>query len=59
MHVGKGKVIGQTDLILGKVTGKTVDKDFIVPGTGLSREELFNEAIKRGVYESGLYGQEL
>ena len=59
MQVGKGKVVGQTDLILGKVTGKTVDKDFIVPGTGLSREELFNEAVKRGVYESGLYGQEL
>ena len=59
MHVGKGKVVGQTDLILGRVTGKTVDKDFIVPGTGLSREELFNEAVKRGVYESGLYGQEL
>ena len=59
MQVGKGKVVGQTDLILGKVTGKSVDKDFIVPGTGLSREELFNEAVKRGVYESGLYGQEL
>ena len=59
MQVGKGKVVGQTDLILGKVTGRSVDKDFIVPGTGLSREELFNEAVKRGVYESGLYGQEL
>jgi len=59
MQVGKGSVVGQTDLILGKVTGKSVDKNAIIPGTGLTREELFNEAVKRGVYESGLYGQDI
>ena len=59
MQVGKGKIVGQTDLIVGKVTGKTVDPKAIVPGTGLTREELFNEAIKRGGYESGMYGQDV
>lgn len=59
MQVGKGRVVGQTDLILGKVTGKTVDPKAIVPGTGMTREELFDEAVRRGVYESGMYGQDI
>ena len=59
MQVGKGKVVGASDYIVGKVTGKALDKTAEVRGTGMTREEIFNEAVKRGVYESGMYGQDL
>lgn len=59
MQVGKGKVVGASDYIVGKVTGKALDKGAEVRGTGMTREEIFDEAIKRGVYESGMYGQDV
>jgi len=59
MQVGKGKVIGASDYIVGKVTGKALDKGAEVRGTGMTREEIFDEAIKRGVYESGMYAQDV
>jgi len=59
MQVGKGKVVGASDYIVGKITGKALDKAAEVRGTGMTREEIFNEAVKRGVYESGMYGQDV
>ena len=51
MHVNKGGIV-----LAG--TGSVSSKQK-VSGTGMTREEIFNEAVKRGVYESGLYGQDL
>jgi len=59
MQTGKGAIVGQSDLIAGKITGKTVRKDFEVRGTGMTREEIYNEAVRRGVYEAGLYGSDV
>ena len=59
MQVGKGKVVGASDLIVGKITGKALDRGAEVRGTGMTREEIFNEAVKRGVYESGMFGQDI
>ena len=59
MQTSKGAVVGQSDLIVGKITGKTVKKDFEVRGTGMTREEIYNEAVRRGVYEAGLYGSDV
>ena len=59
MQTSKGSVVGMSDVIAGKVTGKTVKRDFEVRGTGMTREEIYNEAVKRGVYESGLYGADV
>ena len=59
MQTSKGAVVGQSDLIAGKITGKTVRKDFEVRGTGMTREEIYNEAVRRGVYEAGLFGSDV
>lgn len=59
MHVGKGGVVTSVDDLVSGIRGKGVSKTAEVSGTGLTREEIFNEAIKRGVYESGMYGREL
>jgi len=59
MQTSKGAVVGQSDLIVGKITGKTVKKDFEVRGTGMTREEIYNEAVRRGVYEAGLFGSDV
>ena len=59
MQTSKGAIVGQSDLIAGKITGKTVKKDFEVRGTGMTREEIYNEAVRRGVYEAGLYGSDV
>ena len=59
MQVGKGKVVGASDYIVGKVTGKALDRGAEVRGTGMTREEIFDEAVKRGVYESGMYAQDV
>tara|TARA_R110002051_G_scaffold324566_1_gene422432 strand:- start:111 stop:3023 length:2913 start_codon:yes stop_codon:yes gene_type:complete len=59
MQTSKGSVVGQSDLIAGKITGKTVKKDFEVRGTGMTREEIYNEAVRRGVYEAGLFGSDV
>ena len=55
MQTEKGSVVERLD----RLTGTNPDKNFKVSGTDMTREEIFNEAIKRGVYESGLYGQDL
>ena len=36
-----------------------VDPNAKVHGTDMTRQEIFDEAIKRGVYESGLYGTDV
>lgn len=60
MHIGKGGDLQRKlDLISGKKPTTGVNPKFEVPGTGMTREEIFNEAVKRGVYESGLYGQDI
>ena len=59
MQTSKGSVVGMSDVIAGKVTGKTVKRDFEVRGTGMTREEIYNEAVRRGVYEAGLYGSDV
>ena len=56
MHVNKGGIVSRLDDLAG--TGSVSSKQK-VSGTGMTREEIFNEAVKRGVYESGLYGQDL
>ena len=56
MHVNKGAIVSRLDDLAG--TGSVSSKQK-VSGTGMTREEIFNEAVKRGVYESGLYGQDL
>ena len=56
MHVNKGGIVSRLDDLAG--IGSVSSKQ-IVKGTGMTREEIFNEAVKRGVYESGLYGQDL
>jgi len=60
MHIGKGGSLQRKlDLISGKKPTTGVNPKLEVPGTGMTREEIFNEAVKRGVYESGLYGQDI
>ena len=60
MHIGKGGDLQRKiDLVSGKQPYKGVNPKFEIPGTGMTREEVFNEAVKRGVYESGLYGQDI
>ena len=59
MQVGKGGIVKEVDALAAKVSGKTVGRNVEVSGTGMTREEIFNEAVRRGVYESGMYGREL
>ena len=59
MQVGKGSIVKEVDALAAKVSGKTVGRNVEVSGTGMTREEIFNEAVRRGVYESGMYGREL
>ena len=59
MHVGKGAIVGKVDELAAGLRGKGVGRNVEVSGTGMTREEIFNEAVRRGVYESGMYGREL
>lgn len=56
MQANKGAVVERLDLLTG---ADRIDPSVIVGKTGLTREQIWNEAVKRGVYESGLYGQDL
>ena len=45
---------------IGKRTAKVhVDPAAEVAGTGMTRQEIFEEATRRGVYESGMYGSDI
>lgn len=56
MQANKGSVVERLDIISG---ADRIDPSVIVGKTGLTREQIWNEAVKRGVYESGMYGQDL
>ena len=56
MQLEKGSIVSRLDAVTGL---NNVDQNFVVSGTGMTRKEIFDEAIKRGVYEAGLYGQDL
>lgn len=56
MQLEKGSIVSRLDAVTGL---NKVDQNFIVSGTGMTRKEIFDEAIKRGVYEAGMYGQDL
>ena len=56
MQLEKGSIVSRLDAVTGM---NKVDQNFSVSGTGMTRKEIFDEAIKRGVYEAGLYGQDL
>jgi hypothetical protein len=59
MHVGKGDIVGSVDDLVAGIRGRGVSKTSEVSGTGMTREEIFNEAVNRGVYETGLFAGEL
>ena len=60
MHIGKrGDLQRKLDLVSGEKPLTGVNPKFEVPGTGMTREQIFNEAAKRGVYEAGLYAQDI
>lgn len=44
---------------IGRKTKVSVDPSAIVKGTGMTRQEIFDAAISKGVYESGLYGSDI
>lgn len=56
MQADKGVVVEKLDRLTGV---DRVDPSVVVSGTKMTREQIWNEAVKRGVYESGLYGQDL
>jgi len=56
MQIEKGSIVSRLDAITG---ADKVDPNFVVSGTGMTRQEIFDEAINRGVYEAGMYGQDL
>lgn len=56
MQLEKGSIVSRLDAVTGL---NRVDQNFVVSGTGMTRKEIFDEAIKRGVYEAGMYGQDL
>ena len=56
MQLEKGSIVSRLDAVTGL---NKVDQNFTVSGTGMTRKEIFDEAIKRGVYEAGMYGQDL
>ncbi len=56
MQIEKGSIVSRLDTLTG---ANKVDPNFLVSGTGMTRQEIFDEAIKRGVYEAGMYGQDL
>lgn len=56
MQADKGVVVEKLDRLTG---ADRVDPSVVVNGTDMTREQIWNEAVKRGVYESGLYGQDL
>ena len=56
MQANKGSIVERLDRISG---ADRIDPSVIVGKTGLTREQIWNEAVKRGVYESGMYGQDL
>jgi len=56
MQIEKGSIVSRLDTLTG---ANKVDPNFLVSGTGMTRQEIFDEAINRGVYEAGMYGQDL
>jgi hypothetical protein len=56
MQIEKGSIVSRLDAITG---ADKVNPNFVVSGTGMTRQEIFDEAINRGVYEAGMYGQDL
>jgi len=56
MQADKGVIVEKLDRLTG---ADRVDPSVVVNGTKMTREQIWNEAVKRGVYESGLYGQDL
>ena len=56
MQIEKGSIVSRLDAVTGL---NRVDQNFVVSGTGMTRKEIFDEAINRGVYEAGMYGQDL
>jgi hypothetical protein len=56
MQIEKGSIVSRLDAVTGL---NRVDQNFVVVGTGMTRKEIFDEAINRGVYEAGMYGQDL
>ena len=56
MQIEKGSIVSRLDAITG---ADKVDPNFVVSGTGMTRQEIFDEAVNRGVYEAGMYGQDL
>ena len=59
MQFKKGDVVSEIDRLAGRLTGKAVDPTFKVPGTGMTREEIWEAAVNSGIYEAGLYGTDI
>jgi len=59
MQFKKGDVVSEIDRLAGRLTGKAVDPTFKVPGTGMTREEIWEAAVNSGIYEAGLYGTDV
>jgi hypothetical protein len=59
MQYKKGDIVSEIDRLAGRLTGKSVDPSFKVPGTGMTREEIWEAAVNSGIYEAGLYGTDI
>ena len=59
MQYKKGDIVSDIDRLAGRLTGKAVDASFKVPGTGMTREEIWEAAVNSGIYEAGLYGTDI
>ena len=59
MQYKKGDIVSEIDRLAGRLTGKVVDPSFKVPGTGMTREEIWEAAVNSGIYEAGLYGTDI
>jgi hypothetical protein len=59
MQFRKGDIVSEVDRLAGRLTGKALDPTFKVPGTGMTREEIWEAAVNSGIYEAGLYGTDI
>ena len=59
MQLEKGDVVSEIDRLASRLTGKGVDRTVKIPGTGMTREEIWEAAVNSGIYEAGLYGTDV
>jgi len=56
MQYKKGFMVRGVDEAVSRAAGKSIDPNAIVKGTKMTRQEIYDAAVKSGVYESGFYG---